>query len=57
MTPSTDDPRAKYHSEGFATQEQDQPGLTAATEPRPDHGEDSYTGNGKLEGKDRKSVV
>lgn len=51
MTPSTDDPRHKYHSEGFAKQEQDQPGLTPATDPRPDHGEDSYIGSGKLTGK------
>lgn len=51
MTPSTDDPRTTYHSDGFAQQEQDQPGLTAATDPRPDHGEDSYAGSGKLAGK------
>ncbi|PXA65795.1 SDR family oxidoreductase [Cryobacterium arcticum] len=50
MTPSTDDPRTKYYNEGFAKQEQDQPGLTPVTEPRPDHGEDSYTGSGKLTG-------
>jgi NAD(P)-dependent dehydrogenase (short-subunit alcohol dehydrogenase family) len=51
MTAPTDDPRQKYHSEGFAKQEQDQPGLTSDTSPRPDHGEDTYTGSGKLTGK------
>lgn len=46
-----DDPRTKYFSDGFPRQEQEQPGLTAATEPCPDHGEDSYAGSGKLEGR------
>ena len=50
MTPSRVDPRTKYYNEGFVKQEQDQPGLTPVTEPRPDHGEDSYTGSGKLAG-------
>jgi len=47
----SEDPTTKYYSEGFPTQEQQQPGLTAATEPRPDHGEDTYRGTGKLTGK------
>ncbi len=48
---NSQDPTTKYHSEGFPTQHQQQPGLTAATKPRPDHGEDSYRGTGKLTGK------
>ena len=36
MTPSRVDPRTKYYNEGFVKQEQDQPGLTPVTEPRPD---------------------
>lgn len=46
-----EDPTTKYFSEGFPRQVQEQPGLTAATEPRPDHGEESYRGTGKLMGK------
>jgi NAD(P)-dependent dehydrogenase (short-subunit alcohol dehydrogenase family) len=51
MTNPSDDPTTKYFSDGFPKQEQDQPGLTGATEPRPDHGEDTYEGSGKLTGK------
>ena len=40
-----------YHDEGFPRQEQEQPGLTAPMEPRPDHGEDSYVGAERLAGK------
>ena len=45
------DPRTRYHSEGFPEQKQEQPGLTDATKPRPDHGESSYVGSGRLEGR------
>ncbi|MFD1860348.1 SDR family oxidoreductase [Aeromicrobium camelliae] len=38
-------------SEGFPAQQQEPPGVTGATEPLPDHGENSYVGHGKLEGK------
>jgi NAD(P)-dependent dehydrogenase (short-subunit alcohol dehydrogenase family) len=51
MTTANEDPTTKYFSDGFPKQEQDQPGLTGATEPRPDHGEDTYVGSGKLTGK------
>ncbi|MET0716519.1 MAG: NAD(P)-dependent dehydrogenase, partial [Mycetocola sp.] len=44
------DPTKKYTSEDFPRQEQDQPGLTSKTDPRPDHGEESYVGSGKLDG-------
>jgi NAD(P)-dependent dehydrogenase (short-subunit alcohol dehydrogenase family) len=33
---------------GFPEQQQDPPGLTSAMRPRPDHGEDTYRGSGKL---------
>ena len=46
-----DDPRTKHHSDGFSKQEQEQPGLTEPMQPTPDHGEDTYTGSGKLEGR------
>ena len=45
------DPRSGYHSGPFPKQEQEQPGLTAKTEPTPDHGERSYQGHSRLEGK------
>lgn len=51
MPHQTEDPTSKYYSDGFPKQEQDQPGLTDVTEPRPDHGEDTYEGSGRLTGK------
>ena len=45
------DPTTKYSAQGYPRQQQQQPGLTAATEPRPDHGETTYIGAGKLAGK------
>ncbi|MFL6089779.1 MAG: glucose 1-dehydrogenase [Aeromicrobium sp.] len=35
----------------FPAQQQQPPGLTELMQPRPDHGEDSYVGNGRLAGK------
>ena len=35
----------------FPPQQQDPPGLTEVMQPRPDHGEESYVGHGRLEGK------
>jgi NAD(P)-dependent dehydrogenase (short-subunit alcohol dehydrogenase family) len=46
----TDDPTTEYRSEGFPKQEQEQPGLTEPMTPRPDHGEKSYEGAGRLTG-------
>lgn len=43
-------PLTRYPSDDFPRQEQTQPGLTAVTEPTPDHGEESYVGSGKLTG-------
>ena len=51
MTDSTSDPRHAHREEEFPPQQQDQPGKTALTTPTPDHGEDSYTGHGRLEGR------
>lgn len=45
------DPRTKHPEGGFPAQEQEQPGLTDETMPEPDHGETSYTGSGRLEGR------
>lgn len=35
---------------GFAAQQQEPPGLTAAMDPVPDHGEQTYVGSGRLQG-------
>jgi NAD(P)-dependent dehydrogenase (short-subunit alcohol dehydrogenase family) len=43
-------PVTRYPSADFPRQEQDQPGLTGATDPTPDHGETTYIGTGKLRG-------
>lgn len=42
-------------SDGFPAQQQEPPGLTGPMRPQPDHGEDSYVGAGRLEG--RKALV
>ena len=49
------DPRQQYPKPPFPEQPQPAPGLAAKMEPKPDHGEDSYRGSGKLEG--RKALV
>lgn len=41
-------PVTRYPSDDFPRQEQTQPGLTGRTDPVPDHGEESYTGSGRL---------
>lgn len=53
MTQETQtDPRTKYkHDQYPGGQVQDQPGLTGETTPEPDHGEETYVGHGRLEGK------
>ncbi len=40
-----------YPKPPYPTQKQPMPGSTAKMDPRPDHGESSYTGAGKLQGK------
>ncbi len=48
---TTNDPRSLYRADGFPSQSQEQPGLTAETTPRPDHGERTYQGGLKLSGR------
>ncbi|QIG38660.1 SDR family oxidoreductase [Microbacterium sp. 4R-513] len=50
MSDPPNDPREK-HPDGFPPQAQDQPGKTEDVEPTPDHGEDSYEGSGRLQGR------
>ncbi|KTT06763.1 dehydrogenase, partial [Pseudomonas oryzihabitans] len=49
------DPRTKYTREPFKEQRQEWPALTSKMEPRPDHGETSYHGSGRLAG--RKALI
>ena len=50
MSPN-EDPRNKYPRPPLPEQHQaTQPGLTPQMHPRPDHGEDSYRGSGRLRG-------
>ncbi|OZI07967.1 NAD(P)-dependent oxidoreductase [Siphonobacter sp. BAB-5385] len=49
------DPREKYPKPPYPEQEQPVPGKTAKMSPQPDHGETSYKGSGKLEG--RKAII
>lgn len=52
---SMQDPRHQYPRPPFPEQPQPEPGLAARMEPRPDHGEDSYQGHGRLRG--RKALI
>ncbi|MGK5628737.1 SDR family oxidoreductase [Streptomyces sp. URMC 123] len=52
---SRQDPGKKYPRPEFPQQDQPHPGDTERMEPRPDHGEDSYRGSGKL--RDRRTVI
>ncbi|MDP3173309.1 MAG: SDR family oxidoreductase [Phenylobacterium sp.] len=49
------DPRDQYPKPPFPKQPQPAPGLAAKMDPQPDHGETSYRGHGRLEG--RKALV
>ncbi|HEV7929337.1 MAG TPA: SDR family oxidoreductase [Nitrosospira sp.] len=49
------DPTTQYRRPPFPPQQQDPPGLAGRMDPRPDHGETSYRGSGKLVG--RKALV
>src|SRR5687768_13871790 len=49
------DPTTQYPRPPFPPQRQDPPGLAGKMDPRPDHGEKSYRGSGKLVG--RKALV
>jgi NAD(P)-dependent dehydrogenase (short-subunit alcohol dehydrogenase family) len=45
------DPRTKYRREPYPEQRQPWPALASKMNPRPDHGETSYKGSGKLRGR------
>jgi NAD(P)-dependent dehydrogenase (short-subunit alcohol dehydrogenase family) len=47
----TPDPRSQFASGELPEQEQEVPGQDWQMDPAPDHGEDSYRGSGKLEGR------
>jgi NAD(P)-dependent dehydrogenase (short-subunit alcohol dehydrogenase family) len=49
------DPRERYPKPPFAKQPQEWPGLASRMTPRPDHGEASYVGSGRLAG--RKALI
>jgi NAD(P)-dependent dehydrogenase (short-subunit alcohol dehydrogenase family) len=49
------DPRSKYPKPPFPPQQQPWPGLAGRMDPRPDHGETSYVGTGRLRG--RKALI
>lgn len=48
---SLQDPRNMYPKPPFQEQKQPWPGLASKMEPRPDHGEQSYKGSGRLNGR------
>ncbi|WP_254062921.1 SDR family oxidoreductase [Caulobacter sp. S45] len=49
------DPRTKHPKPPFPAQSQPWPGLAGRMDPRPDHGETSYVGSGRLRG--RKALI
>ncbi|CUH31244.1 putative oxidoreductase YghA [Jannaschia seosinensis] len=49
--PELRDPRTLYSQPPFSQQEQSEPGLAQDMKPLPDHGEESYKGSGRLEGR------
>jgi NAD(P)-dependent dehydrogenase (short-subunit alcohol dehydrogenase family) len=56
MTPEKlQDPTTKYPKPPFKGQSQPWPGLASKMDPRPDHGEKSYKGSGRLRG--RKALI
>lgn len=54
-TPALTDPTSKYPKPPFERQSQPWPGLASKMTPRPDHGERSYKGSGRLAG--RKALI
>ncbi len=50
-----EDPTTKYPKPPFKSQSQPWPGLASKMDPRPDHGESSYKGSGRLMG--RKALI
>ncbi|MDP9382840.1 MAG: SDR family NAD(P)-dependent oxidoreductase, partial [Chloroflexota bacterium] len=45
------DPKTQYPTPPFPEQSQDMPGQESQMQPRPDHGEQTYKGFGRLQGK------
>ena len=54
-SPTKGDPRAKYPKPPFQEQTQAWPGLAGKMNPKPDHGEITYRGSGRLAG--RKALI
>ena len=54
-TSGLEDPLTKYPKPPFSKQSQPWPGLVSKMDPRPDHGEKSYKGSGRLAG--RKALI
>jgi len=53
--PALQDPTSKYPKPPFKGQLQPWPGLAGQMDPKPDHGETSYKGSGRLAG--RKALI
>lgn len=53
--PTMQDPRSNHPKPPFKEQTQPWPGLASKMDPRPDHGENSYRGSGRLAG--RKALI
>jgi NAD(P)-dependent dehydrogenase (short-subunit alcohol dehydrogenase family) len=51
----TEHPTHRHPEPPFPDQDDEHPGFTGRMEPRPDHGEDTYRGSGRL--RDRKAVI
>jgi NAD(P)-dependent dehydrogenase (short-subunit alcohol dehydrogenase family) len=51
MTAPLQDPTSIYPKPPMEEQKQEAPGLAGTMSPRPDHGEESYRGSGRLEGR------
>ena len=49
--PKLDDPRKQEVKQPFPKQQQEPPGVEADMRPRPDYGEESYKGSGRLQGR------
>ncbi len=45
------DPTQQYHPDQQPEQELEHPGLESEMQPKPDYGEDTYRGRGRLEGR------
>lgn len=52
---NTSNPTTKYPRSPFSGQSQEWPGLVSQMDPKPDHGETSYKGSGRLKG--RKALI